>query len=101
MCEVVLALAGELEEAKGNVEAEAALRAAHPRFDALQQQHGPMAGAAAPASTGTALSASMIEVRLVCVAPSAGRKMGQQIKKVPSKCYGKSMSSPTWSSVIA
>ena len=96
MSELVPAVAGELEEAKGNAEAEAALRAAHPRFDALQQQYGPMAGAAAAASTGTALSASMIEVCLVCVAPSAGQKMGQQTKKVPSKDDTEPMNSSTW-----
>jgi len=38
-----------------------------------------------PASTGTALSTSMIEVHLVCVAPSAGKKMGRQTKKVPGE----------------
>lgn len=78
---------GELEEAKGNAEAEAALRAAHPRFDALQEQYGPMTGAAAPTRGGTALSASMLEVHLVCVAPSAGKKMGRQTKKVPGDAH--------------
>ena len=76
---------GELEEVKGNIEAEKALRAAHPRLDALQEQYGPMSGAMAPVRGGTALSASMIEVHLVCVAPSAGKKMGRQTKKVPGK----------------
>lgn len=80
-------VSGELEEAKGNAEAEAALRAAHPRFDALQEQYGPMTGAAAPARGGTALSASMLEVHLVCVAPSAGKKMGRQTKKVPGNAH--------------
>lgn len=84
-----LNVAGELEEAKGNGEAEAALRAAHPRFDALQEQYGPMTGAAAPARGGTALSASMLEVHLVCVAPSAGKKMGRQTKKVPGNVCSK------------
>ena len=82
-----LLFSGEFQEAKGNAEAEAALRAAHPRFDALQEQYGPMTGTAAPAQGGTALSASMLEVHLVCVAPSAGKKMGRQIKKVPGNTY--------------
>jgi len=77
--------AGELDEVKADPQAAAALKASHPRLDALQDQHGPMAGAIAPASTGTALSTSMIEVHLVCVAPSAGKKMGRQTKKVPGE----------------
>ena len=77
--------AGELDEVKADPQAAAALKASHPRLDALQDQYGPMAGAIAPASTGTALSSSMIEVHLVCVAPSAGKKMGQQTKKVPGE----------------
>lgn len=76
---------GELDEVKADPQAAAALKASHPRLDALQDQYGPMAGAIAPASTGTALSSSMIEVHLVCVAPSAGKKMGQQTKKVPGE----------------
>ena len=76
---------GELDEVKADPQAAAALKALHPRLDALQDQYGPMAGAIAPASTGTAMSNSMIEVRLVCVAPSAGKKMGQQTKKVPGE----------------
>lgn len=84
---VASAFVGELEEAKGNAEAEATLRAAHPRLDALQEQYGPMTGAAAPARGGTALSASMIEVHFICVAPSAGKKMGRQTKKVPGNTY--------------
>lgn len=76
---------GELDEVKADPQAAAALKASHPRLDALQDQYGPMAGAIAPASTGTALSTSMIEVHLVCVAPSAGKKMGRQTKKVPGK----------------
>ena len=76
---------GELDEVKNDPQAAAALKASHPRLDALQDQYGPMAGAIAPASTGTAMSNSMIEVRLVCVAPSAGKKMGQQTKKVPGE----------------
>lgn len=81
------AFSGEFQQAKGNAEAEATLRVAHPRFDALQEQYGPMTGTAAPAQGGTALSASMIEVHLVCVAPSAGKKMGRQTKKVPGKTH--------------
>jgi len=76
---------GELDEVKADPQAAAALKASHPRLDALQDQYGPMAGAIAPASTGTALSSSMIEVHLVCVAPSAGKKMGRQTKKVPGE----------------
>ena len=76
---------GALEDAKGDPKAQAALHAVHPRFETLQVRYGPMAGAAAPAPTGTTLSASMIEVHLVCVAPSAGKKMGRQSKKVPGK----------------
>ncbi|KAK9806127.1 hypothetical protein WJX72_002459 [[Myrmecia] bisecta] len=33
---------------------------------------------------GTALAASMLELRLTCVAPSAGNKMGTQTKKIPA-----------------
>lgn len=77
------AVLGELDEVKADPQAAAALKASHPRLDTLQDQYGPMAGAIAPASTGTAMSNSMIEVHLVCVAPSAGKKMGQQTKKVP------------------
>ncbi|DBB11985.1 hypothetical protein WJX82_006869 [Trebouxia sp. C0006] len=77
------AVLGELDEVKADPQAAAALKASHPRLDALQDQYGPMAGAIAPASTGTALSSSMVEVHLVCVAPSAGKKMGRQTKKVP------------------
>lgn len=80
---MVFAFSGEIQEAKGNDDAEAALRCAHPRFDALQEQYGPMTGTAVPAQGGTALSASMLEVHLVCVAPSAGKNMGRQTKKVP------------------
>ena len=76
---------GELDEVKADPQAVPALKASHPRLDALQDQYGPMAGAIAPASTGTALSSSMIEVHLVCVAPSAGKKMGRQTKKVPGE----------------
>ncbi len=76
---------GELDEVKADPQAAAALKASHPRLGALQDQYGPMAGAIAPASTGTALSSSMIEVHLVCVAPSAGKKMGQQTKKLPGE----------------
>jgi len=39
--------AGELDEVKADPQAAAALKASHPRLDALQDQHGPMAGAIA------------------------------------------------------
>ena len=81
------AFSGELQEGKGNAEAEAALRAAHPRFNALQQHYGPMTGTAAPAQGGTALSATMLQLHLVCVAPSAGNKMGRQTKKLPCNTH--------------
>ena len=77
---------------KADPQAASALKALHPRLDALQDQYGPMAGAVAPAPTGTALSASMIEVHLVCVAPSAGNKMGRQTKKVPGKLLSEAAS---------
>ena len=86
---MISALSGKIHEARGNAEAEAALRGAHPRFDALQEQYGPMTGTAAPAQGGTALSASMLEVHLVCVAPSAGKKMGRQTKKVPGNIHSR------------
>ena len=46
-----------------------------------------MTGTAAPAQGCQALSASMLEVHLVCVAPSAGKKMGRQTKKLPGNTH--------------
>lgn len=72
-----------MHEAEPDKKAE--LKALHPRLDALEQQYGPMAGAVAHRPTATALTGSMLEVHLTCVAPSAGKKMGRQTKKIPGE----------------
>lgn len=76
---------GELSEAEEGKTAE--LKALHPRLDALEAQYGPMAGAVAHRATAISLSSSMLEVHLVCVAPSAGKKMGRQTKKIPGEAF--------------
>lgn len=74
---------GELSEAEEGRKAE--LKSLNPRLDALEAQYGPMAGAIAHRATATSLASSMLEVHLVCVAPSAGKKMGRQTKKIPGR----------------
>lgn len=78
---------GELSEAEEDKKAE--LRRLHPRLDALEAQYGPMAGAVAQRASATSLASSMLEVHLVCVAPSAGKKMGRQTKKIPGRTLHK------------
>ena len=62
------------------------LAAAHPRLAELQEAYGELTVAAPGAGmAGRSLASNLLELRLTCVAPSAGRKMGTQTKKVPGE----------------
>ena len=57
----------------------------HPRFSALSSQYGEMAGTVGAAAGSAAQPSAMQELQLVCVAPSAGGRMGTQVKKLPGE----------------
>ena len=57
----------------------------HPRFPALSSQYGEMAGTVEAAPGSAAQPSAMQELQLVCVAPSAGGRMGTQLKKLPGQ----------------
>ena len=57
----------------------------HPRFPALSSQYGEMAGTVGAAPGSAAQPSAMQELQLVCVAPSAGGRMGTQVKKLPGQ----------------
>ena len=57
----------------------------HPRFSALSSQYGEMAGTVGAATGSAAQPSAMQELQLVCVAPSAGGRMGTQVKKLPGE----------------
>lgn len=77
-------VAAELEEAGGSGEKKAAVAGQHPRLKELLSLYGQvLVTMSKAAAAGGNIGASAVELRLTCVAASAGQKMGTQVKKVP------------------